>query len=764
MKKSFLLLLILLSFFCAAQGKLRSSTVTNDWNGHVRLDRCVVNATIHNTYIEIEEEAELTPIGISNPSADQHYNLLISGGFALPKNAVLTGAIMWDGDKILKAQLKHEHDADNQFEKIKNINSRGNPDIDSLETSSLQLSMLQKGTSTDSLDYYTIAIGQVRWKSNTRIRLHYIVPLRYHYMGTQSGTIPQMDIPHIFADACSEIPESYELNLLGGPTTTEVKLFRSDKTITHTLPTTLIDNFTSPAYTVRKIGIDKAGIITKSTFPTDDTTSLNGEFMHLWTQIPDSLFLAAGLKREVVFLWRWENENSLVNWKVEQDKFLTLYGKKVLRQAQDIQNAMIRLMYSKAGVALHVDRTRDDEGYEKDTTFRMAYKNSYEATQLLNYLGYIMEDNGANIVSEIDGYQITDDQNDTLIADTIKAICEEGSADFEIALDTILNLFSKDEKLIKHVVVVTAGKRRTDKKMFYIDELKEGFEEITFSGYGIDQKFPDGYWPGVNLHKIIEENQLTNGENYEGFQLPRSKAASFLLKIKSEDNIKTEEILGEKSQDKSVYYDNIYFSGHAAKTWNDTLLWEAQDEQGNILASFAHVPLVEKMPADTNIAMLWGGSSTPFSEVLHPTTLGYTLGFVDNYFSLLAHTGDSLDADLQKLIEDGGAIDFIQIDEKHPETKNSVEKLSIMKRGLHSVSTKLNLTHFNIYIGDSKEASLKIYDLKGRLLKEFTKEMLTGKISIEWDGIMSNGASISNGMYIAVAHIGTSVQTKTFVR
>lgn len=758
MKKSFLLLIIALFF--AVQGELISSTVSGiSWYGNTKLVRNEVNVTVHNTHLEIEEEAELSPIVNytgTTPPVDQQFNLKIAGRFTLPKNAVLTGAIMWDGDNIVKAQLKFGHNADMQFDSITTINSRGDAGLKGDETASLQLALERRGTPTDSLDHYKIAIGQVRWKANKRIKLHYIVPLRYQ------KTILQMDIPHIFGNICSEIPNDYTLNLLNTEQIDEVKLFRNDKTITHTLPATIIDNFIDPPFTIRKIGIDQQGIITKSTFPTTGENILNGEFMHLWTQIPDSLFLAAGLKREVVFLWRWENENSLVNWRKDQDKFLTVYGDKAVRQAKDIKYAALRLMYSKAGVGMFHDRTEDGT----DTTFRMAYKNSAEAETLIHYLDYLIEDDGANLYAMIAGAEITNEDTDPLNDDEVDSISVDGKDDFEIAIDTVLNLFSKDEKLIKHVVVISAGKRKTDKKKFYINSLKAGFEEITVSGYGIDQEFPNGYWPGVDLDKIVEDHKLINGENYNGFNLPRSKAATFTLTIKSEDKNVVQNILGDKQEDKTVFYDNVYFSGHAAKVWKDTLLWKAQDEKGNTLASFTQVPIVETVSADTAIAMLWGGSSSsPYSEVYGSESIGFALGFVDDYFSLLGHSGDTLSSDKQKAIEDGGDIEYIQIDEKHPDNDNILfNNNTIAKIGLNNIQTTLNKTVFFINIGDHGNANLIIYDLRGRLIMEFNKEMLVGKSSVTWDGTMLNGSKASTGMYLAVATIGNKVQTIKFVR
>lgn len=768
MKKVFLQLMWLLCVVSITQAALISETVDgSSWSGNVRLDQTEIKARIHSTFIEIEEEAVLTPIvkytGF-NPPVNQQYNLRISGKVTIPKNAVVTGALLWENGKMLKAQLKHNHDIDNQFDTISTQNSRGKFELDGTETTSLKISYIQ-GSDFSDVDTLEIAIGQVRWKDNRRIRVHYIVPMRYY-----DNTVPQMLISRIFAPVCSEIPSEYKLNLLPSETVTETKLSRNNKTITYQLPTTVMDELSEEAYAIRKIGDDKKGLMLISSFPKDTPNSLTGEFMHIWSQIPDSLFLAAGLKREVVFLWRWENENSLVNWDTTtNNKHLTKYGKAAVRQAKGIRNAAHRLMYSKAGVAMYHDRSKDKYGNDRDSVFQMAYKNSTEASTFIDYLNLLTENNGEYLLAEIKGKIVSDEGGgDTLTADELDSICEEGAADFEMAIDTIYNLFSKDEKLIKHIVLISAGKRKTNKNKIKINELKAVLDGVTFSGLGQDETFPTGYWPGVDIDNIIDNNKLINGEDYNGLYLPRSKVASFLVQFKNGKKNITKTIIGDKGVDKTVFYDNIYYTSHTSSTWNDTLFWSAQDSLGNTLAQFQQVPHKISVQSDTAVAMLWGGSSAePESDIYQSsdsTSIGYILGFVDQDYGLIAHSGDSLSSDKQKLIENGGDIEYIQIDEKHPETDiltSNQKKLSI---GLHAVQTIHQMTVFDLYIGDARNATLKIYDLKGRLLMEFTKEMLQNKSQIFWNGSMRNGSIVSSGMYLAVATIGNKVQTVKFVR
>ena len=88
----------------------------------------------------------------------------------------------------------------------------------------------------------------------------------------------------------------------------------------------------------------------------------------------------------------------------------------------------------------------------------------------------------------------------------------------------------------------------------------------------------------------------------------------------------------------------LTFHGKSDTPWKDSLEWEAFDQSGKLLASAKTKPAVLGADGDTAVAILWAGSSAPFSEKKE-LPLGPVFGFVDRWASILALEKDSLDRD-----------------------------------------------------------------------------------------------------------------------
>jgi hypothetical protein len=86
---------------------------------------------------------------------------------------------------------------------------------------------------------------------------------------------------------------------------------------------------------------------------------------------------------------------------------------------------------------------------------------------------------------------------------------------------------------------------------------------------------------------------------------------------------------------------SLAFNGKSDLPWNDTLLWEAYDNGGKILASAKVPSMVFEAPSDTGTAILWAAARLHYSEKkeLPP---GPAYGFVDEWASLLSLPGDSI--------------------------------------------------------------------------------------------------------------------------
>jgi len=738
-----------------AQTLWSQNTSDSYWRGSVELRRDSRKVTVHETYLEIEEEVELAvggDAGWGDAPEGSRNALEIYGKFEFPAGSVVSGAILWDGNKILRAKLKTKADAESEYNDTVDHDWEWIPS----PTDPLMIGLSKRANSAnyEITDTYDFKLFPVKWGDTRKLRIRYLSPVK------NSDGAFKMNIGSAFGRACNVRPSSFTLELTGSTGISSVALTNNKKVtyaVTSDAPLILnmpyvidmnyyVDSHSNPNYgKVVPVIVDMTEKVSGGKFFTTavDTGALAGEYLHFLATVPDELFTNAGVRREVVFLWRWENENSLVDWN-NYSKYLSGYGYKALEQAGLIRDAAYRLLDGKAGVSMIHDRS---EG-SRDTVFAMGSKGSVEAANMTGYLDFLINNGGENIISGISGYEVTGEgDGDTLTAEQIDSIYFEGKNDFDVAITSIKSLFSPEEKVIRHVVLVTVGKRKTDSKMVYTDSIK-GLEGVTFSGYGTDSQFPDGYWPGVDTKKICADRKLQDGESYSGYRIPKMQNVNLTLYLKTSKRINGFSI--PKSGTGNYNYDQVYFTGHAANVWKDTVRWEAQDDAGNILGSYVQVPQRVSSPNDSDLIMLWGGSSSsPYSETIKSGSLGYLIGFVDESYSLLAMPYDSVSSALKKQLEDGADIGNLSRDEIFGPVKLKTAQPKVVRTGISSVIKTASGVQFNINLGTAKNVELVIYDLKGRVVMRFSHDQLIGMKSLMWDGATADGSSLSAGMYIA---------------
>lgn len=728
------------------------------WRGGIRVERDHKKVTVHETYLEIEEEIEIsaTNTGYGSPHKDTQEKILVSGSFAIPHNSVISGAVLWDGDKLLKAKLKVLPDAENQYKDTIQADTVGWEHSTS-DPMLISLHERNVGDNAAFKDIYLFDLYSLRWGHTKRLRIRYITPLQ-NVNNTQT-----LYIPHVFAHAAgenSQKPENAIIEIKGAPGVHSVQLHKEGRIITRPLsetPVSIIEPHKGEiAFSIVRNEFDSTGIIQKTSL---DTGELKGEFLHLYSRVPHELYTFAGLRREVVFLWRWENENSLVEWKNQRKEF-TKYGATMLQQAYDICSTMVQLLDSKAGVGMYLDRSDDGT----DTLFRMAYKSTKEADTLLNYMNYITSSNGYNIMSEISGFEVTSESDgDTLTQQERHELWKDGADEFRIAIDSISTIFSPESAIVKHIVLVTVGKRLTDLNDTYCDS-HEKLKDITLSNYGTDSQFPDGYWPGVNMKKIANEHRLRESDVLHGFRVPRRSYANISMELKSSRKKHIFDVYSADSSDQ--YFDRIYFTGHTPEVWNDTIVWSAQDNDGNILANVIHLPTVVTSPNDTDLIMLWGGSSSsPNSETIHTKSIGALVGFIDENYSLLAMPDDSLSPELKELIENGGDIPNLSEDEidKNGKDNNPTGISYKNEKAPFSLIPTENGILFRLNTTLYKNSAITIYDIRGRIIHRFSFNDLTGKDEFFWNGQSYDGTSLASGFYFVRFVNGTNSYSLKFM-
>ncbi|MGM0443705.1 MAG: hypothetical protein ACQEQV_05905, partial [Fibrobacterota bacterium] len=734
-----------------ARADLESRTISGRyWEGDVRLDRDHKKVTVHETYLEIEEEVELAAVGRwgSEPPADQQNALEITGTFTLPSRSVITGAVLWDKGNALRAKLKPTNEAQEQYNDEVDHDWTWDPSPED----PLLIGLDERGKDNDT---YQIALFPLAWKGTKRLRIHYILPV-----SQKEGSFATM-IPRVFATACGGNtlrPDFYTADFTGADSITEITLTRKEKSLTRRLPFSMEQSYDGKgAYSITRPDFASGGTMLSTTMPGDSV--LTGEFMHYWSTIPDTLLTAAGIKREVVFLWRWENENSLVRWHKQNNdnyqKRLTGHGWDAMKQARKIYNVSTHLLNSHAGISLVHDRSTDT----KDTLFEMSHGRS-ESADMLNYVRLFTQEE--NLMAVINGYTVTnEDDGDSLSAAQLDSICKEGAEDFNLAIDTVLAQFSADENILKHVVVLTAGKRKSDGNIEYVTNL-DGFEDITISGLGNDGDYPQGYWPGVDMRTLISDHQLMQAQICEGISIPRQKDVQFTAALKSsKGNLYMD--VPAKEQDSARHFGTIYFTGHAKEAWSDSVYWNAQSPQGEILAEYTQVPHRRSTTLDTAVVMLWGGSSSsPYSESIKNGSIGRLMGFIDEEYALLALPEDSMSDEVQKALEEGGDIDYLSEDEIFEPTE--ILRTERDKTALTDIRSTLQGVRFRYRLPGAKKAELSIYNVQGKLVARFSGEELLQQETLFWNGLGRDGSRIPRGMYLAVLTTDIGISSQRFIR
>ena len=74
------------------------------------------------------------------------------------------------------------------------------------------------------------------------------------------------------------------------------------------------------------------------------------------------------------------------------------------------------------------------------------------------------------------------------------------------------------------------------------------------------------------------------------------------------------------------------------------------------------------------------------------------------------------------------------------------------------------ITTIRFEINHSDHASVKIFDLRGRLIKTvLNKYMVAGKHSIKWDRTDKNGKNVTSGIYFYILRVSDAYQTKKMI-
>ena len=755
------ILIIILLFSFPSHAWLRSrQTQGTSWWGSVELTKCTRRIIVHQYFLDIEEDIELAPLGSAPPN---NLNTLeIFGDFYLPTQSVITGILIWDGDNLLQGKLKGKENARAEYEEVVDRNTTSPPrprDPILIERLGTQMIWDTYSRTYKNMDRYNCSIYPVKWGNSRRIRIRYLCPQRY----INNELI--MQIPSSFLVEALKQPSKISQKISSYGDIDRITIVSYLDTTDYYLPTTLNENYDrNQLYnTYLKIPERDNSMLVKTGFKGGDW---KGNYAMYWGTPPDSLLIKAGLRREIIFLWKWNfwhtfvyNDNSI--------KTISPYGIEAINQARQIYNSNIKITEAGDKVGLLLEKGAP----ELNEMFPLCKKNSKTFDSLQSFLSSI---DSSHLVSTISGVappikiRIAEDERDNFFSQSTQA--------FDISLKLICSLFSEHEKVLKHIVFISAGPvpEMPNLEDFYngSDEILEG--KITISAYGSSPRYPTGYWPGVPMYRIVEKHALlSDGEYLDGYWIPKKKNARYSVTIRNSNHSYTTQLFNVKQQtvwnsmDSRYTYkfdtlavDTIFFSGHSTMQWNNLVEWKAFDSLVNELAVFNLVPPTYAIENDTFCVKLWAGTNSPVSDTSFLSNRGARYGIVDEQYSLLALEHDVVSQAGKELLENTG-LPFLKDNEifLSDPSQTPIEEICHQVNISRLTFVQLRNDFFTILLPSNEQIStIKIYDLRGRLVFQLHKDIKV----IENSFTFHNNGRLSKGVYTVVIKTNRNRYVKGF--
>lgn len=582
-------------------GMFRSqSTQGEQWTGTATIVSEHFDITVYPDYLDVELDWVFE---VDGTEPDSFENALeIVGNLNLEDNSVIVSMLVWYKDMILKAKLKRNSVAREEYEAVVERDADAPPP----PRDPVLLEMIRD-------DNYDISIFPVEFGGTRKVRMRYLIPGK-----TIDGVI-KIGYPHAFT-------ENATVAIKKGPGVTGYKLES-----TNVLPL-LYDNsefakLSTEDFSFKPYGGSSGGEQLNRIVPVVEpasegsrlfvgefsTETFSGTMAHLSTPNGSDIILKSSLEEDYVILWRW---NSL--------DVLRLYTRQIVEQATLLKSFFSVLNESSKRGALVISQ----QGGEV-RTFRLDSPGGDVFEEMLDYLSELSQ----LVVPEkgvISSSKLTDEE--------LQELADRSFEEFRTALETAVGLFD-ERNAGKFVLILTAGPNAvTQYDSNYPETAVDGITVGLFSslfpsgmnGYSIQRQS----WPGVNLPIIPPETDttlkifacLTNGTQVDSFQ---TNGYSYYAPI----------------SDRFVYSDTPL---------SQEITWKIYRNQ-ELLGEFTETPTVTAYDDGLQYARLVGSLKfmMPMAETM-PTSLASTLGFIDMKYTLLALEEDVLDPDVAALYEQSG--------------------------------------------------------------------------------------------------------------
>lgn len=266
--------ILLLTAFAYSQNMRWQTThlngAFNHSSGNCRLESSKIKITVHQFYVDVEEEAVIGTFGNIWSGADS-LTLEITGTFSLSSYSSIRSMLLWNGDKILKARLKDRTAADSAYEEV--------VDRDKEVYVSRDPALIEYlGNNQYRFKIYPVAINKSR-----RIRILYTIPI------TCSGDKAQFKLQTVFHSGAYEHLESIPVEFVNSPSLLgSYKIKRNSGLKPIQFGSTYIFPFNEIAYTSIDIVADSLKWCHAYSYKIDSGNA-SGSYAAIIASMPDSL-------------------------------------------------------------------------------------------------------------------------------------------------------------------------------------------------------------------------------------------------------------------------------------------------------------------------------------------------------------------------------------------------------------------------------------------------------------------------------------------
>lgn len=566
-------------------------------------------------YLDVEEEVTIQVQGSVSPSNDAS-TLEIRGAFTLPAGAVVTGALLWDGDRVLQAKLLDNVKADSIYEDLVDRDSVPPPrPVDPLILS------------RTAANGYLVKVYPVALNGSRRLRIRYQLPPRVGAEGfemrLQGALTPLFGTQNIYT-SLEPAPGVSTIRYAEGGIQREMTLPRALFIARGSLASDASSNTALrilPRDPLRQVQV-------KTSF---DAGPFKGHYLNLYAGIDSAMLDAVGQRVEVVFFWKW---NAPQDWKTR-----TFYIGNARRQAEALYYA-----YGNLGLpGNRVGLLHDDS--EKRHVFPVSSQGDTGYTQARAYLKALLSGNG--IKNRVDSMKTSGPGG---AGGKDDAAASYSRARFLANMQIVKTLYSPEEGVVRHLVLASAGSEiLSEDASSALAEFDRLFEDRPPSVGPLSGELFEQV--GFDLRQATAAHPLGEKISDGIVEVPALPSVAFYATVRNA--AKAYDFKVECPGGRSLLCGVLEFHGKATTPWSDSVEWEAYRSNGKLVKRIKTKPFVMSRTSDTATVQLWAGAAGAFSEMREPA-LGPAYGFVDFSASLLALVKDTLTGSTLQAYADSG--------------------------------------------------------------------------------------------------------------